>query len=168
MRIVVTGPESSGTRMLTRMLREAGGSVVHRPMPYGGKRKAKDANGRSVRIPGTAVWPELVDDEPDVVVVVERDLRSTIRSQVEVGHVADEDEALAAIRRAYLDIATQLAALKVPFWPVAYGAMSRPEARADLCGWLGLDAGKITTVWCNANAKYYGGPAWSDRRSLGS
>lgn len=140
--------------MVTRILREAGGQVIHRAFPHGGSKAGR---------PDSAVWPDLRTESIDAAVVTSRDLRSTVRSQLACCHVDTEERALANIRRAYRDIFAQLT---VPFWPVTYESLWRPEAVADLCGWLGLDFTRVQTSVQDANAKWYGGPEFTDRSGL--
>ena len=143
--IVVTGPESTGTRMMSRMLGQAGGIVRHWPLPQG----------------NVARWPPL-PSEGDVVIMV-RDRRSTICAQIAAGHVVDQEQAEKNVRRAYRTIFEQLPGRN--WFIVSYESLARESALTDLCKALGL-LGVPIDRWQDANAKYYGGEEWSDHRNV--
>lgn len=154
--VLVTGPESSGNRMLCRMLAEAGAQVLHKPMPM---------STHAERYPD-GLWPTFTDWEWDAAVVIHRDLRCTLNGQLAQGHTRDLDHATTRTRKAIVSIYTQFGASDRPWWPVTYESLARPEAVTDLCDRLGLDASQVRTRWEDANAKHYGGPAWSDHTPL--
>lgn len=163
MTILVTGPESSGNRMLCRMLTEAGATVLHKPMPM--------STHWRPGMPGTpdtwdGVWTDFATLEWDAAVVIHRDIACTIRAQVAAGRVRDEQHAIDRTRRAVANIYTRLGNLDRPWWTVTYESLARPEAVADLCARLDLDATKVRTTWRDANAKHYGGEAWEDHAPL--
>lgn len=160
--VLVTGPEASGNRMLCRMLTEAGAVVLHKPMPM--------STHWRPGMPGTpetwdGAWTDLGALEWDAAVVIVRDPVCTVKAQVAAGHVTDERRATDRTRRALVAIFDQLGATVRPWWLVTYEGLARPEAVAGLCGLLGLD-GTPVTRWEDANAKWYGGPEWSDHTPL--
>lgn len=135
--ILVTGAESTGTRLMSRLLRQAGAKTMHAVMPFA--------------TPSTVVWHTRLQRNADGAVVMFRDLRSTIQSQVRVGHAPTEQQALEHVRRAYVEIFEQLAC---PWFPVTFESLERPEAIMDVCKALGLP-GVPDEEWRDENAKYY-------------
>jgi hypothetical protein len=149
--ILVLGPESSGTRLITRLL-IAGGAVGDgdhdqrfdieppRHEPVAVWRRS---------IPHRHEWPN-IGSMVDVLqarayhveaVVTQRDWWPMTQSQIGP-HVADRHEAEANIRRAYAHIYGSLAACSVPFVTVSLeGLILRPH---DISQWVrgrfGLDA----------------------------
>ena len=85
-KVAVVGPESSGTRLMTRILTDAGADALHRSFPYGAGEERR--------------WPNLdVEDfDPDYMVWMTRDWWATTASQVAVPHVADFDTAWQNVR----------------------------------------------------------------------
>lgn len=154
--ILVTGPETSGNRMLCRMLIESGANVLHKPMPMTHAIYPQDVDG---------VWTSFSELEWDAAVIIHRDLYCTLNGQVAAGHVKDIDHAIRRTREALSSIYAQLAVSGRPFWPVTYESLARPEAVNSLCLLLDLP-GVPTTKWEDANAKYYGGPVFQDHRRL--
>lgn len=153
--ILVTGPEASGNRMLCRMLTEAGATVLHHPMPM---------STHAHRYPD-GLWTDFATLEWDAAVVITRDPIPTIGGQVAQGHARDIAHATERTRKALVNIYGQLGLTDRPWWPVTYEGLARREAVLGLCGLLGLD-GEPITEWRDANAKWYGGPAWSDHTRL--
>ncbi len=161
--VLATGPESSGNRMLARMLTEAGASVLHKPMPM--------STHWRPGMPGTAetwdgAWTDLSALDWAAAVVIHRDWRCTIQGQVDAGHVRDEAHAIARTRTAIANIYAQLAAVDRPWFTVTYESLRSPQAVADLCARLGLDGSAVRTRWHDANAKHYGGAEWGEHRPL--
>lgn len=156
--ILATGPEASGNRMLARMLTEAGAVVLHKPMPM--------STHSEVYAATDGLWTDFAALDWDAAVVIHRDWRCTIRGQVEAGHVRDEEHAAARTRTAIANIYSQLAHLARPWFTVTYESLRSPQAVADLCDLLGLDATAVRTKWHDANAKHYGGHPWGEHRPL--
>lgn len=146
--ILVTGAEATGTRMMARMVNEAGGSALHWPMPQGTR----------------GVWRPVPECSAALVMV--RDAHATVAAQVAAGHVVNPAQATANIRRAYLLIFAALANQRTLFTVVSYESLARPEALGALFALVGLDGSAVTTRWQDANAKHYGGPAWEDHRNV--
>lgn len=161
--VLVTGPESSGNRMLCRILTEAGAAVLHKPMPMSTHWQPGMPGGREA---WDGAWTDLVALEWDVAAIITRDPWCTIEAQVGAGHVRDEAQAVRRTRQSLIEIYRQLATTSRPWWPITYESLSRPEAVTELCLRLGLDGGRVETRWQDANSKYYGGDEWSDRRPL--
>jgi hypothetical protein len=144
-KILVTGAESTATRMMCRMVAEAGGEPIHAVLP-----KSRD----KTRFPD-GEWHLLVrDSKPDAAVVMFRDLMPTITSQTE-RHVESEEKAWQNLRQAYVTIMEQLPAA-IPWFPVTFESLARPEAVTYLMKQLGLPC-LPEEQWQDANAKYYGG-----------
>jgi hypothetical protein len=161
-RVLVTGPESSGNRMLCRMVTEAGAHVLHHPMPM--------STHWRPGMPGTAAtwdghWSDFAALEWDAALVVVRDPICTLAAQVAAGHVRDSDHAARRYRASLASIFAQLAAATEPWWVVPFESLARPEAAVGICRLLGLD-GEPSTCWEDANAKHYGGEPWSDHSRL--
>lgn len=146
--ISVTGPESTGTRYVTRILTQAGGIVRHWPLPQG----------------NIAKWLPLQKSE--AVIIMVRDVKATICSQVESGHVRNEIEAQTNIQKAYSMIISQISTWTSPWWLVSYESLGRPEAILDLCARLNLNGYNITESWIDANSKYYDGPILSNHKNI--
>lgn len=137
MKILATGPESSGTNALTRLLTAGGAEAVHRSQPEG---------------------PDWIDmeamlDNFDRVVVVIRGLHghvaSLLRREIEV----TSQKANARRRKALAHLAPILGDPRVTV--VTYESMFRTEQRAHLLELLGLDpAGATAEEWLDENEKY--------------
>jgi hypothetical protein len=154
MRVLVTGPESSGTRLVASMLVRAGASVEHHtPRPCIGKRA-------------------YLTDTYDAVVLVVRNGYATKHSMVKNHHATDgrnEDDLCLAgrmIPEALLDI---LMSLDNPekLYLLTYESVVHNDALYALCGDLGLSVDFECDPIGDANAKYFGsGPYFTDHRSL--
>lgn len=161
---LVLGPESSGTRLVTRLLIGAGcyGDGDHEQ-----RLDAEfPADGRTLvwrrSIPHNRQWPSIVDMAARLrsagyqvtAVVTTRDWYPTIRSQVAAGHVVNDTEASSNLQRAYPYIFEALARWNIPFVVSPYEALTRPEAVRRLLVMLGLppDIGEAVR---DENAKWY-------------
>ncbi len=162
---LVTGPEASGNRMLCRMITEAGGVILHRPMPMSTHWRPGMAGDPTS---WDGVWTDFAMLPWNQAVVIHRDFSCTVKAQVAAGHVPDLEKAIDRTRRAITNIYTQLNGDARPWWTVTYESLARPEAVKDLCSRLGLDYARVRTVWQDANAKHYGGEAWEDHDPLWS
>lgn len=102
MRVLVTGPESSGTSLVSRIFRAAGAEVSHRSATY------------------TNDWPDLpaLAAECHETVVVYRDPVATLRSGVRQG--LSGAEAYIRLREGYCNIAELLSLPNLEVWCVTY------------------------------------------------
>jgi hypothetical protein len=150
--VIVCGPESSGTRLATRLCLSMGcrGDDGHTqpwdtttPEPAGGPVVWRRS------LPHAKSWPDLADMAARLRgagfevrgVVTVRCWRCTVKSQEQRGHargaVAEEN-----VRRAVQHASSQLNAAKVPWALLVYEALvARPGPVVRwLAGWLGLPA----------------------------
>lgn len=146
--LLVLGAESTGTRLLTRML-IAGGCVgddtheqrwdkevparqplivLRRSVPHAGEFVRVDAFVKRVR-----VWGYQAE-----ALVIWRDFRAAARSQVVSGHQPTEQAAAAMLERAYARIMTGLTATACRWTGVSYEALLSSNCRIDLFKSLGL------------------------------
>ena len=163
---LILGPESSGTRCVTRLLIKAGchGGADHeqafdRSPPSG---VSPVVWRRSV--PHGKSWPEITRMVNSLeargyevrVIVTTRDWHPTVESQVKARHVADRNEAVRNLRRAYPFIFEHLARAGVPYWVVSYEALvARPKkVAAKLMEMLGLPLPEKIEIF-DGNEKYY-------------
>lgn len=128
MNIVVTGPESSGTRFVSRWL-EAHEDITarHWSMPSG---------ERWMRH-----WPTDHDfdgEPPDRIVLVLRSFEATISSQIARDMVSGRREAEASIMQAHLRTLTWATSHGIPVYPVLYDSIMRnPVEFHAVFDWLG-------------------------------
>lgn len=175
--ILALGPESAGNHLLMQCLLNAGcdgdaGDVqrwdtIDPSAPL-------IAWGRSV--PSNGVWPDIVLMAMRLrrlgyevqAVVITRNWRSTTKSQVRRGRVADEDAALANLRRAMPHIFNALAAASIPYVVCHYDYLvtAPAVALAYLCDALGLDRPGAAHVM-DANKKYEACPVGNPLGGLG-
>lgn len=150
MRVSVVGAESSGTRLMTRILQAAGAEAQHRSFPYGFPDSPDEVRRWPVR--------EVEEFWPHAVVVMVRDWWATMESQVAAGYVRGSDEAWANLRSAYLRIGEMVAAIQVPWYVVTYaGLVQRPDVVVGwLCDELGLPVPDLDEEIVDGNAKYLG------------
>lgn len=137
MKVVVTGPESSGTSLVSRILRDAGAKVFHRSATYRND------------------WPNLVTlaDSCGAMIVVYRDPIATMKSQQTQGLTADE--AWIKLRDGYCVIAWTLRLISVPVWCITYEQLVLdPNSIRPLLEWLGLNTDVAIEDVRNENAKY--------------
>lgn len=127
---IVTGPESSGTRLMTRimstgdtqrddqMITGADSIAIHRSVPHGGNNP--DLAGMVNRLRGKGY---------DVrAVVMIRDPFATVQSHLRIGHSRSYDEAHKRISDALTFIFLQFAHTRTPVLAMSYEALvSRPE-----------------------------------------
>lgn len=172
---LVCGPESSGNRLMTRILIRAGcygdynmfqrldnedvppninDIVIHRSFPFG-----NEGEGRH--------WPDLyqiinrfeeMGHKLDHIIVMSRDFRCTIKSQLKANHVHKWEQAQENIIYAYHTIYWQIMLNKyqAKIIPVTYeGLVHHPRATL---GWLlpALNLPMIETEFIfDANEKWY-------------
>lgn len=163
---LVLGPESSGTRLMTKLLMVAGcyGDDGHvqrldrDPLPNVPRLVWR----RSV--PHGKQWPDLSAAIQRLqrggyvvtVVVTSRDWHAMALSQIEQTHAPDVAGAIRNVQWAYHHIFRALYLTHVPFEVVNYEALvSRPQAvTAQLMTRLGLPAPAEVSIY-DGNAKYY-------------
>ncbi len=169
--ILVLGPESSGTRLATRILIEAGclGDDGHvqrwdtRPIPDWADEKRPIVWRRS--LPHGGRWPDLYQlvaragptGRDLLVVVTVREWWACARSQVRAGHVPGMGQALSHISLAYLRIFSLLAGSSIPYYVLPYEALVLHPGPtiAGLIEWLGL--ARVPEIEIrDENAKHYG------------
>ena len=138
MRVLATGPESSGTNALTRLLAAGGADAVHLSQPEG------------------PLWLDLeaMLDGFDAAVVVIRGFAahkaSLVRREIEPA----DGEARLRRRKALGRLAPIMGHPKVTV--VTYESLLELEERRVLLFVLGLDpAGAHVEEWANENGKYY-------------
>lgn len=162
--ILVVGPESSGTRLMTAALIAAGctGDATH-------EQRLDESPPDDPLIvwrrsyPHFHNWPDSRDcihrlraAGYDVsVAVMTRDWHCMSSSQVRSGHVPDRSTALAHIRRAYVEIFEAMRAATVPFVLVSYESLVqyRQAALKRVLAEFGLKPAAIEIR--DANRKYY-------------
>ncbi len=147
MRVLVTGAESSGTKLVASLLRSAGGEVVHSSPMY----RAVHHDGRGF----------------DAVVLVVRHGPCRDRSAVGNGHASDRVAArglgVAGIGNILLNLTCGPSMMHI----CTYEALiHEPGALPALCRDLGLSAKFEHEEIGDANAKWYGGSYFSDDRPL--
>ncbi len=150
MRILVTGPESSGTKMVASLLRQAGADVTHSSPKY------RIEQGK-----------DLYDGSDfDATVLVIRNGYTNALSMVDNGHESNVSMAEWQIADDIYEILESLNSF-FNVHVVTYEAIvHEPKAIEVLCKTLGLDHTKITDTIGDGNAKYYGGKFFRDQREL--
>lgn len=137
MKIVVTGPESSGTSLVSRILRDAGAEVFHRSATF------RDD------------WVNLtaLADKCDTMIVVYRDPMATMKSQEAEGLLPFQ--AYIKLRSGYLEIAYATRLVTVPVWCITYEQLVLDSnSIRPLLAYLGLNADVDIEEVRNENAKY--------------
>lgn len=137
MKVLATGPESSGTNALTRLLAAGGADAVHRSQPEG---------------PDWIDLEAMLDDFDRVVVVIrgrQGHLSSLRRREIEVEHEA----AVARRRKALARIGPILGDPRVEL--VTYESLRELGERRALLEALELDPdGAEAEEWTDENGKY--------------
>lgn len=144
MRILVTGAESSGTSLVTALL---GSEAVHRSVPAGTE------------------W--LLPDGPwDAIVVCHRHGPLVARSQERYGHADTVAEAFEKQARGYALVYAyaQLSGCRVVQCSYEALVYEQEDALGALFDALGLPRSEPRVEIGNANAKWHGGPVFSDHR----
>lgn len=137
MRVLATGPESSGTNALARLLEAGGAEAVHRSQPEG---------------PDWLDLPAMLKDF-DAAVVVIRGRQGHLASYRRRGMASTHHEAEARRRRSLAGVAAVLGHHKVEV--VTYESMQDPAERRALLEALGLDpAAAEDEEWTDENRKY--------------
>lgn len=150
MRILVTGPESSGTKMVAALLRQAGAKIVHSSPNY------RYYSGE----------PAHRSEGFDAVVLVMRDGYANVNSMIENGHAQAPGAARMMIVRGLLWILSNLREWEKVHVTTYEALTTRPGALAALCRELGLPEEFEHDEIGDGNAKYYGGAFFRDDREL--
>ncbi len=151
MKVLVTGPESSGTKMLSALLRQAGAEITHSSPNYKSEQDSTPHDMKSF----------------DAVVLIVRNGYCNIKSMIDANHAEDEKEAKWMIGNGLKFILTTHGLWTDNFYVTTYESIvHEPESLSKLCRSLGLDPSKITDKVGDGNAKYYGGEHFRDQREL--
>lgn len=162
---LVLGPESSGTRLLTRIFINAGcygdaGDV---------QRLDEGLTGESMivwrrSVPHNRAWPDITEMIADLraaeyevqSIVTSRDWAAMTQSQASAGHVPSPEAAIENLWRVYPFITGQLAAHHVPYFMVSYDSLVQRPAK--VLRWLSRQTGTTLPVVeiYDGNAKWYG------------
>jgi hypothetical protein len=132
--IVACGPESSGTRLLTEIIRDyLGLEVTHRSMPH-----------------GEEWWDWTTFEDARFVVIVRRPI-STARSAVAAGHVKNMVEH----RREWATAISALSGISGAYW-ISYEALvANPVMQTNnLARWLGVTPVGVLPHIYDANKKW--------------
>ncbi len=139
-KILVIGGESSGSRLLVEIIRNQGGNVIHRSMPYA---------------------QEFIDleefDDMDLFVISVRSWPYMIASQVRVRHAKSEEDAKIRTQKAYSIIFEYLNKKQKNYFIITYESLiNSPEFMqkwiCEKCG-LEFDPNKMIKI-NNENKKY--------------
>lgn len=146
MKIAVVGAESSGTRLMTRIMQNAGAETLHRSFPYGGDGPTDPRR-----------WPEedVRQFNPYAVIWMNRDWWATAQSQVKALHVSTPEEAWYNISRTTIRIADLCKNYNFKHYMVNYESLvQRPQAVVrNITNTLGLPFPEIENI-IDGNAKY--------------
>lgn len=162
--ILVLGAESSGTRLITRLLIAAG--------CYGDSGHKQRLDTEAVceppivwrrSFPHDGQWPnvkgmihDLQDADFDVrAVVVHRDWRATALSQVDAAHARTEADAYENLRLAYRAIAAQTSEIEVTLISYESLVQHRRPVVSWLCSQLGIEPPTDIEMIYDANAKWF-------------
>jgi hypothetical protein len=138
-KILATGPESSGTRYVTALLKDGGGNVLHRSQPEG------------------VDWIDVAAmlDDFDACVIVIRGRLAQIRSQQFRGITDNDEEGAVKCRRSLRTLAPILGDERVVV--VTFESLANPAERRHLLSTFKLDAGAADRCpFFDENAKHYG------------
>lgn len=162
---LVLGPESSGTRLLTRVLISAGclGNDGHEqvfdlglPAPNGTPivwRRSVPHRHTPLDLP--ALLRSLAGYDVSAVITT-RDWRAMAQSQVAAPHASSLEQARAQISEAYLSIFSQLKDTRLPFTVASYESLVLHPERAQraLLDELGLPAPSNLVAVSDENEKW--------------
>lgn len=145
MNVIVTGPESSGTRFISRWL-ESHPSIItkHWSLPS--------------NVDWMRHWPTEHDfggETPDVLVFVIRSVHATVESQLNREMVGKRSEAWSNIVMAHLRGFSWAVSHGVPLYPLIYDSVvEHPERMDHLFSWLGVSPVECPEAIIDANAKW--------------
>lgn len=165
---LVYGPESSGNRLMTRILVACGcyGDGAHRqrlndwPPPPDIEQIAWHRS-----VPYGGAWPNLQKQTDMVrqagfyptVLIMTRDWCATAMSQLHAPHVPDIDTGYEHIELAYLHIFGAVIGRGLPYVMVSYEALQRREYLDWLLSHLGLEPQQEIEAIRDENEKWYEG-----------
>lgn len=168
--VIVCGPESSGNRLLTSLLVQAGcKGCGHTSQPFDGPGFSlalpKDLPKKLVyfrSLPHGGVWIDLAADIGKLrsagynvsVLVTCRDQRAQELSQQQT-HERTASEYRANYRKAYLHAFSAIIATEAEYLMVPYSSLGRQSYRNWLCGQLGLPTGMMTLPFLDGDQKYW-------------
>lgn len=148
-RVLVTGPESSGTRYVTRLVAAGGGDAVHRSQPNGTD-WIDVLSMLEHRGSGFDSWSPPFD----WAVVVVRGLLAHGRSMLSHNFDDDWDEVMARRQAALRALSPVIGHSRVVL--VTYESLAETAERACLLAALGLEHGRADDVpYEDQNRKYY-------------
>lgn len=127
LRVLCTGGEGTGTKLMTRLVTQMGAEGIHLSFPYDG------------------VWPTL--PEFDVAIVMVRDWWAAAASQENAGYVESRERALDVnLPCAYSELIYQLTVSGRPWRMVVYCSLvARPKTVVrNVANWLNLDTRGVT------------------------
>lgn len=164
---LVLGAESTGTRLVTRLLLASGcvgdGDHVQR---WDSETPTDPLVVWRRSIPHNKVWPDIGGMADSLralgydvsAIVTSRDWSAAVPSQVAIGHVPDAETALRQTRAAYPYIFAALLRHGIPYVLASYESLvTRPEAIGRLCDLLGLPRAEHEDV-VDGNEKWFSGP----------
>lgn len=150
-RILVAGPESSGTKMLAELLTRAGADVVHHSPNY--------------RLWNGDEFHRARDF--DKVVIIVRNGFANAKSMVDNHHADSEDRGRVMQAQGLLSILSNLWAFSNVYF-TTYEALvhEQPDSVYALIDQMELPLLPLNVSIGNGNAKYYGGDYFRDARDL--
>ena len=165
---LVMGPESSGTRLATRILIDAGclGGPDHPQiwdMNHPGEQTPivwRRSFPHAAKWPNIGHWVGLLREHNYSVraIVTTRDFYSMIQSQIKAGHTGHAVASRRNIQEAYIRIFSELGRNRVGFMVLSYEALVQRPGK--VVGWL-LDTmdlpDRLNIKIYDGNAKYYEG-----------
>lgn len=131
---IIAGPESSGTRMLTKIFIESGcfGSDDH-DQPFDHKPPLEEENvvwRRSIPHGGVKepnieyMYKYLVDKNYEVIlIIINRDIFCTINSQISNNHVTEEDTSIQNIQDSFVFIFGLIKKLNIKYFLINYESL---------------------------------------------
>lgn len=151
LRVLVTGPESSGTKMLSSLLRQAGAEVTHSSPNY---KSEQDHHPHDMK-------------DFDAVVLIVRNGYCNAQSMLDAGHAESEKEAKWMIGNGLKFILSNHGLWTDNLYVVTYESLVHErESIVQLCESLNLDVSQTTDKIGDGNVKYYGGDHFRDQREL--
>jgi hypothetical protein len=160
---LILGAESTGTRLLTRVLMRGGcsGDDKHYQV-FDEQPPQQDLIVWRKSVPHKGKWLILKDllsdlrDYDPVVLITVRDLHCVERSQVKNRHSHSREDARNKVRRAYIEIFSQLSILGLPYFIIPYESFILHPVKTQVNLWkrFGLltDAEPIEII--NGNEKW--------------
>jgi hypothetical protein len=164
---LVYGPESSGNRLVTRLLVACGcyGDGTHTQRLNEGPPDTDLDIVWFRSVPYARVWPNLVDQidqvkrygyEP-IILILSRDVYATAQSQIRVGHAKSLEAAYRSIQAAYKIIFDAITHHNVDYVMVSYESLfvRQSEYLGWLLDYLELELQQPIEQVTDQNGKYY-------------